>query len=417
MTTAGPGMSPAAGGRGRALRPGSEGWLAAKGVKGMRIVRVSATPVKPVAAEPREASWLSESLVANPMSIYPKYKERRSSWSPRWGREVVVQIFTDDGLVGLGATAPAPARDLIEHHFARLLVGEDPFNVEMLWDQMFKASLPYGRKGLPIMAISAVDVALWDLIGKATGQPVWRLLGGRIKERIPVYATGNDVGGYHRLGFRAFKLAMPYGPADGWEGMKKNVELVQRVREAVGPDCDIMLDCYMAWNVEYTLRMARLLEPFRVRWLEECLPPDDYDGYAEITAKIDSTTIATGEHEFTRWGFKELIARRCCHILQPDLAWVGGITEARKIAAMASAWGLEVIPHAGGLQPWALHFIASQVNCPWAECVVIGNPGEESPIRSLYPYFHGVPVPEKGYIRPSDQPGIGHEMDPQWLEG
>ncbi len=379
----------------------------------VRITRVTATAVRVVETKP--ASWLSESLVANPMSIYPAYKARRSLWQPRWGREVIVQIETDAGLVGIGGTAPAPAKMLIEEHFAHLLIGQDPFNVEMLWDQMFRSSLPYGRKGLPIMAISAVDIALWDLIGKAKGEPVYRLLGGATKDGIPIYSTGNDVEKYHALGFRRFKLAMPHGPVDGWEGMKGNLALVERVRDFAGPDAEIMLDCYMAWNVEYTLRMAKLLEPCRVRWIEECLPPDDYAGYAELTSKIDSTTVATGEHEYTRYGFKELIARRCCHILQPDLAWVGGITEARKICAMASAWGLEVIPHAGGLQPWALHLIASQVNCPWAEWVVVGNPGEEDPLRSPYPYLRGAPQPVDGLIRPSDAPGIGVTIDPNAL--
>lgn len=378
----------------------------------MRITRVTATKIR--APKPQQASWLSESVVANPMSIYPAYKDRRSSWNAHWG-EVLVRIETDEGIVGVGANAPAPAQPLIAEHFNQLLKGQDPFDVERLWDQMWRSSLPYGRKGLPIMAISAVDVALWDLMGKAKGEPVYRLLGGKTKEQVPVYATGNDVELHRELGFRGFKLAMPYGPADGYAGMKQNLELVAAAREH-DADTDIMLDCYMAWDVEYTIQMARLLEPYRVRWIEECLPPDDYDGYAEITRKIGSTSVATGEHEYTRWGFKELIDRRCCHILQPDLAWVGGITECRKIAGMASAWGLNVIPHAGGLQPWAVHFIYSQVNCPWAECVVIGARGEEQPVRSLYPYFAGVPVPENGWIKPSDRPGIGVEVDPAWLE-
>jgi L-rhamnonate dehydratase len=380
----------------------------------VRITRVTATPIR--VAEERPASWLSESLVANPMSVYPAYRERRSSWGARWGAEVLVRIETDEGVEGIGAAAPAPAKPLIEQHFADLLVGQDPFAVERLWDQMFRASLPYGRKGLPIMAISAVDVALWDIVGKATGQPLWRLLGGKVRDPLPAYSTGNDVERYQALGFRGFKLAMPHGPADGWEGMKGNIELVERTRATVGPDADIMLDCYMAWNVEYTLRMARLLEPYRVRWIEESLPPDDYDGYAHLTRSIHSTAIATGEHEYTRWGFKELIARGCCHILQPDLAWVGGITEARKIAAMASAWGLDVIPHAGGLQPWALHFVASQPNTPLAECVVIGNAGEDDPVRSLYPYLRGVPLPRDGFIAPSDEPGVGVAPEPAWLD-
>ncbi len=227
-----------------------------------------------------------------------------------------------------------------------------------------------------------------------------------MRDSLPVYSTGNDVAFYKELGFTGFKLAMPYGPADGWAGIKANVELIEQTRETVGPDADIMLDCYMAWNVDYTLRMSRLAEPLGVRWIEESLPPDDFDGYAEITAK-SNVPIATGEHEYTRWGYRELIGRRCCHILQPDLAWVGGISEAKKIAAMASAWGIDVIPHAGGLHPWALHFISSTVNTPLAEWVVIGNKGEENPIRPLFPYLDGAPVPVNGRISPTDTPGIG----------
>lgn len=385
---------------------------------GLRITRVTATPIRPpaeAAAGPASASWLSESLVANPMSSYPAYRARRSSWLPSWGPEVLVRVETDAGLVGIGGTAPAPAKAMVEGHFARLLAGQNPFDVEVLWDQLFRSSLPYGRKGLPVMAISAVDIALWDLIGQATGQPLWRLLGGKARDPIPAYSTGNDVARYQALGFRAFKLAMPHGPADGWAGMKANLALVEATRAAVGPDAELMLDCYMAWTVEYTLRMAELIAPYRVRWIEECLPPDDYDGYAFLTRTVRGTAIATGEHEYTRWGFKELIARGCCHILQPDVAWVGGITEARKVAAIASAWGLEVIPHAGGLQPWALHFVASQPNCPWAECVVIGNPGDAQPLRSLYPYLDGIPLPVDGAISPGDAPGVGVTVDPAWL--
>lgn len=379
----------------------------------MRITRVRALSI--TGPSPRATSWLAESLVANPMSIYPEYRAKRSSWGPAWGPEILVQIETDEGVEGIGAAAPAAAAMLIEGHLAKLLVGNDPFDVERLWDQMFRSSLPYGRKGLPIMAISAVDVALWDIIAKAKGEPLWRLLGGSTKERIPVYSTGNDVERYQALGFRAFKLAMPHGPADGWAGMRKNIELVEETRATVGPDADIMLDCYMAWNVDYTVQMARHLEPYRIRWIEECLPPDDYDGYAFLTHTIHSTTIATGEHEYTRWGFKELIARGCCHIIQPDLAWMGGITEALKVAAIASAWHIDVIPHAGGLQPWALHFIAARVNCPLAECVVIGNPGDEEPLRSMFPYLDGVPLPEDGFIRPFDEPGVGVTLNPEWF--
>lgn len=378
----------------------------------MKITDVSLRRVK--ADNRRAASWLSESVIANPMSIYPEYCERRSSWTAQWGSDLLLQVTTDEGIVGVGAAIPAGARIIVEEHFRNLLIGQDPFDIEKLWDQMFRSSLPYGRKGLPIMAISAVDIALWDIVGKALNQPVYRLLGGATKDWLPVYSTGNDVSFYKELGFRGFKLAMPYGPAAGWDGIRKNLELIEKTREIVGPDSEIMLDCYMAWSVDYTLRMSRLVEPYRVRWIEESLPPDDFDGYAELTAK-SQVPIATGEHEYTRWGFKELIGRRCCHVLQPDLAWVGGISEAKKIAAMASAAGLDVIPHAGGLQPWGLHFMLSTVNCPMAEWVVVGNKGEPDAVRPMLPYYKGTSVAVDGQIRPSDSPGLGIAVDEDWL--
>jgi L-rhamnonate dehydratase len=260
-----------------------------------------------------------------------------------------------------------------------------------------------------------VDIALWDLLGKARGVPVYQLLGGKMQERLPVYSTGNEVEWYKQFGFTRFKLAMPYGPADGAAGIRGNIALVERVRESVGPDAEIMLDCYMAWNVEFTLRMAEALRPYRPRWIEECLPPDDYEGYAEITRKVEGMAVATGEHEYTRWGFGELLSRRCCHILQPDLSWCGGISEAMKIGAMASAQNVPVIPHAGGLQPWGIHWLAAQATVPWAEYVVVAN-AVDGEMRSLFPFLRGVPQPKDGYLAPSEAPGLGIEVDTDWLE-
>jgi L-rhamnonate dehydratase len=330
------------------------------------------------------------------------------------GQQLLVEIETNEGLIGTGAVIPLPARSLIEDHLSNLLIGEDPFAVEVLWDQMYRATLPYGRKGLALMAISAVDVALWDVIGKATGLPLWRLLGGRIQTTLPTYATGNDVSANRAAGYQAFKLLMPFGPSDGARGMKLNLRLVEDARDAAGPDAELMLDCFMAWNVDYTIRMAHLLEPCAVRWIEDCLPPDDYDGYAELVRRLDPVAIATGEHEATRWGFKELLARGC-RILQPDVSWAGGITETRRIFALASAFGAEVIPHNGGMQPWALHLMIGQANCSAAEIVVLGSPTESDPCGSLYPVLAGGPSIVDGRIGPSELPGVGVAVNPDYL--
>lgn len=164
----------------------------------------------------------------------------------------------------------------MEKHFSRFIEGQDPRDVELIWDQMFRASLNYGRKGLPLQAISAVDLAIWDLLGHLRQEPVYALLGGKTKDRLPVYSTTARPDIAQKLGFVGAKYPCAYGPADGDEGLKKNVEIHKQWRKKVGPDFPLSLDCYMALTVPYATRLARVLEPHRLKWMEEFLPPDDY---------------------------------------------------------------------------------------------------------------------------------------------
>jgi L-rhamnonate dehydratase len=375
----------------------------------MKIVDVKvfmSGPCKSGEPESQERSWLSETEIANPMSIHPQYRPRRSLWGTNdWGR-TIVQIVADDGTYGLGESAGGRASaEIIASHFKKFLLGKDPFEVERLWDIMFRASLPYGRKGAPIMAISAVDVALWDLISKARNEPLYQSIGGLAKDSLQAYLTGNDILNTMGHGYMGHKLAMPYGPASGRKGIQGNVELVLQSRELVGPNVEIMLDCYMAWDVDYTITMARLIEPYEVKWIEECLPPDDYQGYRTLRRSIHSTSIATGEHEYTRYGFQTLMEYDGVGIVQPDLLWCGGITEALKICALASARGLPVIPHGGGLQPWTLHLLFSQICIPYAEYFAfngVNNPNTDS-------IFSGIHNPVQGWFAPP--PGIGAGID------
>ena len=182
---------------------------------------------------------------------------------------------------GYGSGGPGGAY-VVEQHFTKLLMGEDPFNVERIWDILWRSSMSYGRAGLVINAISGVDLALWDIVGNALGMPVYKLLGGETKARIPAYCTGNDIEQHLEFGYKRLKLAIPYGPADGREGMKKNVQLVESTRKALGPDGDIMLDCWMSWTERYTLEMAEMVAPYRVYWMEECLQPHDYEGFGRL---------------------------------------------------------------------------------------------------------------------------------------
>lgn len=344
--------------------------------------------------------------------MYPRYHDRRSSWTAPFPG-VLVRVQTDDGIEGLGTAVGGRASvALINEHYARLLVGEDPVDIERLWDQLYRASLPYGRRGVPVMAISGVDAALWDILGKAAGEPVYRLLGGATRDDLPIYQTTNDPTDWEQTEGVGIKLAIPYGPHDGKEGLAENRRLVQECRDTVGPDKEIMLDCYMAWDVEYTRRMIDLVEPLGVRWVEEPLPPDDYRGYEQL-ARVDSpVSVATGEHEYTRWGFTTLIGTGGVTILQPDVCWVGGISEARRICHLASCYHLTVVPHAGGLQAEALHLIKSQVNTPVAEWVRTWDREGGRPEPALV----GVPDPFQGRIRPSDEPGLGVSLSDAFEE-
>ncbi|PDM26401.1 L-rhamnonate dehydratase [Candidatus Bathyarchaeota archaeon B24-2] len=384
----------------------------------MRIKEVSTWRLKPPKdlqpeSEPRRPSWVERFEIANPMSRYPRYKKRRSSWLPRWGN-VWVKVVAEDGTFGLGFTSfDKPVAAIIKEHIAPLLIGEDCLAIGRLWDMMFRMTKPYGTSGLACCAISAVDLALWDLAGKIRGEPVYRLIGGPARDKVFTYATGNDVDWYLELGFKAVKLACPYGPVDGVWGLKENEKLVAETRELVGDDVEVMLDCYMAFDVEYTIRLARRLKPYNLRWIEECLIPEDIDGYAQIKQAVNWVSLASGEHLYTRWPFKQLIERRCLDILQPDIHWVGGLTECLRICAMAEAAGLTVILHGGGNDPYGLHLTYAMPNTPWIEYVIFSPPGVPLEESCRVPLS---PVPKNGYMKPTDEPGFGLKVEEEWLE-
>jgi L-alanine-DL-glutamate epimerase-like enolase superfamily enzyme len=360
---------------------------------------------------PMGSSWLVDTVIANPMSLYPRYREKRSSWM-RTMTTVIVRVTTTGGLAGLGWVGggkAAPA-SLVEDVFADLVVGESPFDTEVLWDRMYRASIPYGRKGAAIEAISGIDTALWDLAGKITEQPVYNLLGGRTRDSLRVYATGNAVESHVRRGFRDVKLAMLHGPADGREGMRANEELVSATRERIGPDGQIMLDCYMGWDEPYTVEMAGRLRQHGIRWIEEPLMPQHLDGYRRLRDLLNPMGILVtgGEHEFTRWGFRELIEKQAVDILQPDIGRAGGISEVKKICALASVHGIPVILHGSGAPAW--HLAMSTVNCPCAEYIDMLAGGGT-------PTFTGEPQPAGGHVELPDTPGFGYELNPLLVEG
>lgn len=356
-----------------------------------------------------QGHWIIDTLIANPMSVYPQYKASRTSWGINVLGSIVVEIETDAGIVGVGTSLGGePACFLIEKHFRRFLIGSDPRDVNRIWDQMFRASMPYGRKGLTLAAISAVDLALWDVLGLLRGEPVYKLIGGAVRDRLPVYATGIRPDLYKSLGFIGAKLPLPHGPADGAEGLRANVRFFEEARAKVGDDYPLMVDCYMSLDVRYAIELARALEPVGVAWIEEPLHPDDVAGYRELRAAVPQMRWTTGEHEYSRYGFRELITQRLVDIIQPDITWVGGLTEALRIAALAAAYDIPVVPHGSGV--YSYHFVISQPHSPFVEYVVT-SPGGDAIVPVFGQLFTGEPLPKEGVVELSDAPGWGVQLN------
>jgi L-alanine-DL-glutamate epimerase-like enolase superfamily enzyme len=349
----------------------------------------------------------------NPMDLLVLESDAMAGF--RFHGWLIVEVMTDAGHVGIGNAALAPrlTKQCIDLYLKPLLAGADPFDVEFLWQHMYRKTMAFGRKGVGMTAISAVDIALWDILGKATRQPVFRLLGGRTKRAIPVYASrlysqpldelAAEARKYLTDGYRAMKLRFGWGPVDGAAGMQKNVDLVRTVREVVGDGVDIMADAYMGWNLDYARRMVPLLEPFNLRWLEEPVIPDDLQGYVALKA-LGRIPIAGGEHGFTQYEFRDLLEARAVDYIQFDTNRVGGITQARKISAMAESFGVPVVPHAGQMHNY--HVVMASLNSPMAEYfppvdVEVGN--------ELFWYlFNGEPVAKNGAIDLRDDlPGLG----------
>ena len=322
---------------------------------------------------------------------------------------IIVEIGTKQGITGYGmGGGGAAAALIIGKHLRDFLIGADPLRVELLWDQMYSSTLYYGRRGVTIMALSGVDLALWDIIGRFHDQPVGQLLGGPVKARVPAYYTGTDLEFAIRSGFSAIKIPVPRGIRDGRDGMKRTESDLLRVSERIGADRSLMIDANCLWDVPYTLEMLERLRPVKLAFLEEPLSPDDVLGYADVCRATGTTRIASGEHEYTRHGYRLLLHHKAVHILQPDLAWCGGLTEIRRVVAMAAAENLPVIPHRGG-SAYALPLVLASPNCPLAESFGTGEPENEL-LAAVSSRF------ENGRYFGSDKPGFGHSLTTALLE-
>jgi L-alanine-DL-glutamate epimerase-like enolase superfamily enzyme len=293
---------------------------------------------------------------------------------------LIVKVTTDAGIVGYGEvdSAPMAVKGAIEGPFSHtlttglknLLIGEDPFLTEYLWHKMYRANLYAGRRGVAVHAMSGIDIALWDIKGKALGMPVWKLLGGGFAHALRPYAsslfgptpaeTGNRARRFADRGFTAVKF--------GWEPLgrdaRTDVALVREARAGLGPDLDLMIDAGLVYDAKTAIQRARAFEPYDLFWFEEPLAPDDYLGYAKLSAATP-LRIAAGEEESERRSFLQLMDVGRVDVIQVDLTRCGGFTEAMKIASLAADRGLPVVNH--GFTTYlnvaaALHFLASVPN-------------------------------------------------------
>src|SRR3984885_5946298 len=374
---------------------------------------------------PTSAPLWEERLV-RPIDIYPEYRARQDF---EGGEQVAgglvietyfLRIETDQGVIGIAGPLPETVAFFIARRLRPILLGRDPIAHELLWDQMHRLMV-HGRQGDAMLAISAIDCALWDLKGRWLNQPVYKLLGGPTRPSIPAYASmlgfaTLDPGRvreraleFKEHGYSAQKWFFRHGPMSGPEGMRKNVELVRTLRQTLGEDDDIMLDCWQSMDPNYVIDLAARIAEYRPAWLEECCMPDRIDSYRRIKDKI-SIPLSGAEHEYTRWGFKRFIDAGALDILQPDIYWCGGLSEVLKIAAYASVHDMMVIPH-GHSTPAGLHFSLAQspLLTPIQEYLVKWN--------AINQHFLANPItPQHGEFALPTLPGLGMDLDPAKIE-
>ncbi len=360
--------------------------------------------------------------------------------SKGWIRDrssLLIRIRTDEGVEGWGEGGqtgpPEITRAVVDHCLAPLIVGENPFASTMLWERMYDVTRDYGQKGFVVGAISGVDIALWDLKGRALSVPVHTLLGGPFRDRVVPYATGmyykqgrdladqirilqEEARGYVAQGFSAMKMKI------GWLHPRQDIALVGAIRQMLGWDIRLAVDANHAYNAYTAVEVGRAIEPYQIAWFEEPVPPEDLQGYLQVKARVN-IPISGGEVEYTSFGARDLIAQRAVDIIQPDTCGCGGITECWRIAALARAYGVQYFPHVWGSVVGlaaSLHLLACLPPCP-----PTGNPSpyyqepllefdrNPSPLRDD---LSSEPIRfEDGVVWVPQGPGLGITINPEVL--
>ena len=361
----------------------------------------------------------------NPLHVYDELRPRPYHDSATPGERsaptsaLYLSIKTDQGLEGLYGPVDREAAIVVLEQLRGFLIGKDPLAGEALWDQMHRSNR-HSRAGTFMMAISAVDNTLWDLRGRYFNAPVWRLLGGPTRPAVEAYASclgySLEPETMHKRaqqlkaeGFRFEKWFMAYGPGDGPEGLRRNVEMVRTLRDAVGDDVELMFDAYSGWDLNYALEWAKQVERYRPRWIEEAFHPEKIESFAALRRAI-SFPVASGEHFYGRWEVERYLAAGALQVVQADPEWCGGVSELVKICTVCSLHDVQVIPHGHSLHA-ALHVIASQspMTCPLAEDLLLK-------MASYYHFEKDPPRLDRAHFTLPTRPGFGIELDPAKVE-
>ncbi len=388
--------------------------------------RITAVEIWRVEGRREAVTGANRQYQANPIHIYDEQRPapyREGAQTPQQrvvpASALYLKIKTDSGPEGLYGPIDKEAAIVVDQQLRGFLQGKDPLAVEALWDQMYRSNR-HSRAGHFMMAISAVDNALWDLRGRYFNSPVWKLLGGPTRQSVEAYASclGYSVEPERAReraqqlkteGCRNQKWFLPYGPGSGAEGLAHNIQLVRNVREAAGEDTALMFDAFMSWDLNYALSWAQQVEEYRPRWIEEAFPPDKIQSFVELR-RATSVPIASGEHIYNRWEAHRYLEAGALNVLQTDPEWCGGTSELVKICALASLYDVQVVPHGHSLHA-ALHVVASQppMTCPLVEYLILK-------MSSYYFFEQEPPRVDRARIALPERPGFGIALDAAKVE-
>jgi L-rhamnonate dehydratase len=390
-------------------------------------IRITAVEIWRLDGHRPPSNVVHRQSIARPLDVYDDLRPNRAraapppDGAPIPASAMYIKIKTDAGIEGFYGPVFGYVCTVVDQQLKSFLIGKDPLAGEALWDQMYRNN-PHSQ-GVYYMAMSAVDNTLWDLRGRYYNTPVYRLLGGPTREKVECYASCIDLSvdpeemsklalQYKQEGFRHEKWFLAEGPGSGGEGFQKNVAMVRILRETLGDEMGLMIDAWMSMDLNYAAEFAKRIEQYNPRWLEEPFLADEMQSFVELR-KRTRVPIASGEHLYGRWSAAKYLSAGAIDILQTDADWTGGVSELTKICAIASQYGVQVIPHGDCLHAM-LHVIASQSPhvCPIMEYMVNRlNSGQWKYYFEKYAL-----MPSEGKIALPERPGFGIELDPARVE-